>query len=189
MCESRTDTPEFLSPPPSYATENYTEDPAHQNVQHSHKSGENQLNSSFQYFQKFSSSEHHSKQERCSQSTTFHERSSQQNSFHQTHSNEAGCVTPIELLDEMSWNLTRSASGNQEILQSPVIKRQKTSRSKYSRDSLAELDAQITDIQTQFEAELDNLIRIAGTISNSLYIVNLSPGLIVNNKRTEPYQP
>jgi len=51
------------------------------------------------------------------------------------------------------------------VLRSPVNKRQKTATSpkahKYERDSLMRLDAEITDIQRQFEAELDSLIMIA----------------------------
>ncbi len=38
---------------------------------------------------------------------------------------------------------------------------------KYNRDSLAILDAQITDIQNQFEAELENLLRMAGEIEDT----------------------
>ena len=157
VSEGRTDTPEFLTPPPSYATENYSSDQDQQIIQHSQNSKENKLNSNFESFQNYSSSQQYSIQESSSKSSSFHQSSSQQMSFKQSSS-----VTPIDLLDEMSWNLTKPTPGNQEIIKSPVNKRQKTSRSKYSRDSLAELDAQITDIQTQFEAELDNLIRIAG---------------------------
>ena len=165
VSEGRTDTPEFLTPPPSYATENYSSDQDQQIIQHSQNSKENKLNSNFESFQNYSSSQQYSIQESHSKSSSFHQSSSQvtqKSSSQQMGFKQSSSVTPIDILDEMSWNLTKSTPGNQEIIKSPVNKRQKTSRSKYSRDSLAELDAQITDIQTQFEAELDNLIRIAG---------------------------
>jgi len=165
VSEGRTDTPEFLTPPPSYATENYSSDQDQQIIQHSQNSKENKLNSNFESFQNYSSSQQYSIQDSHSKSSSFRQSSSQltqKSSSQHMGFKQSSSVTPIDLLDEMSWNLTKSTSGNQEIIKSPVNKRQKTSRSKYSRDSLAELDAQITDIQTQFEAELDNLIRIAG---------------------------
>ncbi len=51
-----------------------------------------------------------------------------------------------------------------------MVKRQKRAggEPKYSRDSLAILDAQITDIQNQFEAELENLLRMAGGVERKL---------------------
>jgi len=65
---------------------------------------------------------------------------------------------------ESSAKINISATAS-PVLRSPVNKRQKTATSpkahKYERDSLMRLDAEITDIQRQFEAELDSLIMIA----------------------------
>ena len=166
VSDSRADSPELVTPPPSYAQlagghalssrENAISgrENASQQIQAASQLVQSQTSSSFQSYQESSFSSWQQTAVQTAASSSF-----QQTAVQTASNNSASAANSLSMAVQDLDAVSNAA------LQSPVNKRQKInqSTSKYTRDSLLELDAQITDIQNQFEAELENLLRIAGT--------------------------
>jgi len=74
----------------------------------------------------------------------------------------------------------KKSKGKNSVEEMNKINAEKSGSHKYSRNSLRELDAQIIDIQTQFESELDSLVDMYKTLQK-----RKSQGLLTVDKSTE----